>query len=143
MKTMEKLKVKSGRFLSLMVGISAGVATLYYTAGAAYASSITSASTGLTSLATSAQSTGGGISKVALELGIGVAAVGVVSTFIKYNMNHDHNTAKKEAIGMLVGTAGLSLIIGYITNKMTSVGALVGYAHTSAKVIAALHGMRF
>jgi hypothetical protein len=142
MKTMEKLKVKSGKFLSLIVGIGAGVATLYYTAGAAYASSVQATGT-LANLATSAQSTGGGISKVALELGIGVAAVGVVSTFIKYNMNHDHNTAKKEAIGMLVGTAGLSLIIGYITQKMTAVGALVGYAHTSAKVIAALHGMRF
>ena len=142
MKTMEKLKVKSGKFLSLIVGIGAGVATLYYTAGAAYASSVQATGT-LANLATSAQSTGGGISKVALELGIGVAAVGVVSTFIKYNMNHDHNTAKKEAIGMLVGTAGLSLIIGYITQKMTAVGALVGYEHTSAKVIAALHGMRF
>ncbi len=142
MKTMEKLKVKSGKFLSLIAGIGAGVATLYYTAGAAYASSVQATGT-LANLATSAQSTGGGISKVALELGIGVAAVGVVSTFIKYNMNHDHNTAKKEAIGMLVGTAGLSLIIGYITQKMTAVGALVGYAHTSAKVIAALHGMRF
>ena len=142
MKTMEKLKVKSGKFLSLIVGIGAGVATLYYTAGAAYASSVHATGT-LANLATSAQSTGGGISKVALELGIGVAAVGVVSTFIKYNMNHDHNTAKKEAIGMLVGTAGLSLIIGYITQKMTAVGALVGYAHTSAKVIVALHGMRF
>ena len=142
MKTMEKLKVKSGKFLSLIAGIGAGVATLYYTAGAAYASSVQATGT-LANLATSAQSTGGGISKVAVELGIGVAAVGVVSTFIKYNMNHDHNTAKKEAIGMLVGTAGLSLIIGYITQKMTAVGALVGYAHTSAKVIAALHGMRF
>lgn len=142
MKTMEKLKVKSGKFLSLIAGIGAGVATLYYTAGAAYASSVQATGT-LANLATSAQSTGGGISKVALELGIGVAAVGVVSTFIKYNMNHDHNTAKKEAIGMLVGTAGLSLIIGYIAQKMTAVGALVGYAHTSAKVIAALHGMRF
>ena len=124
--------------------IGTAVSTLFLNVSIAAASAIgTSTSASLNTLATSAQNVGTGVTKAAMGVAMGVAAIGGISTYVKYQMNQDHATAKKEAVGMIIGTGALSLGLGYITQKMTAAGAVVGIVKHSAKLIAALHGMHF